>query len=334
VAASKRSGAKAVLPESRTLLEHGRSVVAIEAAALSALVGSIDDSFAAAVNTLMATQGRIVVTGIGKAGHIAGKIASTMASTGSPALFIHPAEAAHGDLGMIAADDTLLILSQSGETAELRFIMDYAIAMGIPRVAIGSYADSSIMRQADIRLVLPSAREACSENLSPTTSAVLMLALGDALAMTMMEVRGSARARIQTLHPGGNIGQRLARISSVMHRAERLPLVPQDASMPDVIVKITAFSFGVAGVVDEEGRLIGIITDGDLRRHVTDLLDRTACEVMTRDPVTITSNCLADEALRLMNLHKITSLFAVDPADPGRPVGLVHIHDFLRQGLR
>jgi len=317
----------------RDILGYGQAVVSGEAEALEALHQTLDDSFVAAVDALMATRGRIIVSGLGKSGHVGRKIAASFASTGSPAFFVHAAEAAHGDLGMVMPGDTLLLLSLSGETRELKQVISYATEIGIAVVAIGSKPKSTIMRLADVRLQLPSVREACPENISPTTSAIMMLAMGDALAIAMMNLRGVSRTTLNQLHPGGNIGQRLTRVSALMHHADHLPLVATDTPMRDVIVKMTAHSFGIAGVVDDAGMLIGVITDGDLRRHADMLLVSNADAVMTRDPTTIDASCYAEDALQTMEGAKITSLFVTHALNPRKPVGLIHVHDILRTGL-
>lgn len=320
----------AVAARSQQILGFGRSVINDEAVALASLSNALDESFVAAVEALMATQGRVVVSGIGKSGHVGRKIAASFASTGTPAFFVHAAEAGHGDLGMIMPGDTLLLLSLSGETRELKHLMSYAADNAITVVGIGSKPTSTIMRQADVRLVLPTVREACPENISPTTSAIMMLAIGDALAIALMNLRGVSRTTLNTLHPGGNIGQRLTRVSALMHGQDELPLVLPETPMRDVILKMTAHSFGVAGVVDSAGLLIGIITDGDLRRHADRLLDSTATEVMTRGPATIDASAFAEDVLETMETSKITSLFVTHALNPGLPVGLIHIHDILR----
>ncbi|TVV74046.1 KpsF/GutQ family sugar-phosphate isomerase [Sphingomonas solaris] len=314
------------------LLRRGREVVDLEAAALAQLGASLDDTFVQAVSLLLEATGRIVVTGMGKSGHIARKVAATLASTRSPAIFVHPAEASHGDLGMLVPGDVLLAFTNSGGTPELRSIVAHAQALAVPVIGITSRRDAPVLRHADVTLVLPPAREACPANIAPTTSTVLMLALGDALAMATMHARGTSREGLQALHPGGSIGQRLTRVSAIMHLGETLPLVQQAMPMREVIVRMTSMSFGVAGVVDADGRLVGVITDGDLRRHIDELMDATAVEVMTRDPVTVTADTFAEDCVALMEQCRITSLFVTDVAAPGRPVGLVHVHDFLRLG--
>ncbi len=314
------------------MLAYGREVIGLEAAALTSLAETIDDSFVHAVDLVLHTPGRVVVSGMGKSGHIGRKIAATLASTGTPAIFVHPAEASHGDLGMLIDGDALLVLSNSGGTPELRSIMARGKLLKIPIVAIAAQAGSPVMQQADVRLLLPRAREACPVNIAPTTSTAMMLALGDALAMAVMRLRGVSRDRLHALHPGGAIGARLTPVSAMMHSGEQLPLVTHSAAMRDVIVKMTAMSFGVAGVVDEHGRLIGVITDGDLRRHIDALMASTAGDVMTRGPITIAADAMAEDAVALMNANRITSLFVVSPVDAALPVGLVHVHDFLRAG--
>ncbi|MFD1952442.1 SIS domain-containing protein [Sphingomonas arantia] len=317
-------------------LREGRSVIAIEAAALSRLRETLDDSFADAVELLLTLPGRVIVTGMGKSGHIARKIAATLASTGTPALFVHPAEAAHGDLGMMIPGDALIMLSNSGGTTELKPMIGHAAVLGMPIIAISARRNSTLMRAATIRLLLPAAAEACPANIAPTTSTAMMLALGDAMAMATMHERGLSRDGFQALHPGGTIGLRLMRVAAVMHCDEEMPVVPADTSMREVVLTMTRLTFGIAGVVDDAGRLIGVITDGDLRRHVDALMTGTARDVMTHDPITIGAASFAEDALALMNDHKITALFVTggDGADgQDVPVGVVTIHDFLRLGL-
>jgi arabinose-5-phosphate isomerase len=273
---------------------------------------------------------------MGKSGHIARKIAATLASTGTPALFVHPAEAAHGDLGMMIAGDALIMLSNSGGTTELKPMIGHAAALGMPIIAISARRNSTLMRAATIRLLLPAATEACPANIAPTTSTAMMLALGDALAMATMRERGISRDGFEALHPGGTIGLRLMRVAAVMHGGAEMPVVTAATPMREVILTMTRLTFGIAGVVDEAGRLIGVITDGDLRRHVDTLMTGTAGAVMTTDPITVGAGSFAEDALALMNDHKITALFVTggDGADgQDVPVGVVTIHDFLRLGL-
>jgi arabinose-5-phosphate isomerase len=316
-----------------TIAEDARNVIIAEAAALGELAAMIDSSFVDAINLIMGVRGRVVVTGMGKSGHVGRKIAATLAATGTPATFVHPAEAAHGDLGMMMQSDMLLALSNSGRTPELEAIVSHAQRLRIPIVAIASQPDSWLMRDADVPLLMPQAAEACPANLAPTTSTMMMMALGDALAISAMKRRGFSRQGFQLLHPGGQIGARLRQVGTLMHRAENMPLVSPDCTMPEVILTMTSKSFGIAGVVDSTGLLIGVITDGDLRRHADGLMEREAGQVMTLSPITIEVDASAEDALEVMNQHRITGLFVVAKNFPGAPVGIVHIHDFLRLGI-
>ena len=315
------------------ILSRGREVLKAEIDALVQLEASLDDNFSAAVRLLESTRGRIVVTGMGKSGHVARKIAATLSATGSPAIFIHPAEAAHGDLGMVQHGDTMIVLSNSGATTELTPIMQHCRSLRIRIIGIASRADSPVMQAADVRLLLPQVREACPSNIAPTTSTIMMLALGDALAMALMDVRGIARDSLKLLHPGGAIGLRLMAVTEMMHSGASLPLVALDTPMRDVIMTMTSIGFGVAGVADDDGRLVGVITDGDLRRHIGDLLDGTAAAVMTASPKTVPPDTLAEDALMIMNDCKITTVFVMEEDRPDYPAGIVHIHDFVRYGL-
>jgi arabinose-5-phosphate isomerase len=319
-------------PRRAARIAYGKSVLETEANAINVLAASLDHHFDDAVSLLLSLRGRVIVTGMGKPGHIARKIAATLASTGIPAFFVHPAEAAHGDLGMLVPGDAVIILSNSGETTELKAIIDHAVAHDFPIVGISSRKESALMRAATIGLLMPHAEEACPANIAPTTSTTMMLALGDALAMAAMQERGVSRDGFERLHPGGSIGRRLMRVAAVMHRGE-LPLVDSALSMREVVLKITQCSFGVAGVVDEAGVLVGLITDGDLRRHFDDLMTSTAADVMTHHPLTIATHEYAEDALALMNKRKITSMFVTEGDVDPRPVGLVHIHDFVRLGI-
>jgi arabinose-5-phosphate isomerase len=316
-----------------TFLATARRVIAAEAAALEALGPALDECFARAVETILAARGRVIVSGMGKSGHIARKIAATLASTGTPAHFVHPAEASHGDLGMMAQGDVALVLSNSGETAELAHLVAYTRRFGIPLIAVAGRAESTLMARADVGILLPALPEACGTGLVPTTSTAMMLALGDALAVALMEHRRFTPDRFRDFHPGGSLGVRLLRVGDLMHRGPALPLVPEATPMPEALVEMSAKGFGVTGVTDGEGRLVGIITDGDLRRHMARLMAATAAGVMTRGPRTIAPGALAEEALALMNAARITCLFAVEPGGDGRPAGLLHVHDCLRAGL-
>ncbi|PCJ56662.1 MAG: KpsF/GutQ family sugar-phosphate isomerase [Rhodospirillaceae bacterium] len=311
-------------------LAAARRVFAMEAEGISRFAASLGQEFTDALDRLAAVTGRVVVTGIGKSGHIARKIAATLASVGTPAFFVHPAEASHGDLGMITPKDAVLALSNSGETKELADLLAYTRRFAIPLIAVTGKANSSLAETADVTLLLPGAPEACPFGLAPTTSTTVMLALGDALAVALLERKGFTADAFQVLHPGGQLGRNLLRVSDVMHGGEKIPLVDRDAPMADALLTMTMCSFGCIGVLQNDVKLIGIITDGDLRRHMGDLLEKTAADVMTGNPKTIRPNALAAEALGYMNAKTITSLFVVEDA---RPVGILHIHDCLRAGI-
>jgi arabinose-5-phosphate isomerase len=319
--------------EADRLTETGRRVIAIEAEALHALAAKLDDTFARAARAMLDARGRVIVSGMGKSGHVARKIAATLASTGTPALFVHPAEASHGDLGMITTEDVVLLLSNSGETPELADLIAYSRRFRIPLIGVAGRADSTLIRQSDIGLVLPDAPEACSVGLAPTTSTTMTLALGDALAMALMECRQFTPEDFRGLHPGGRIGARLATVAHLMHAGEAMPLTAPDTPMSEALLVMTQKGFGVVGVSDAAGDLVGIVTDGDLRRNMDGLLERRVEAVMTRDPATISAGALASEALGIMNARKITTLFATDPDAPHRPVGILHVHDCLRAGV-
>jgi arabinose-5-phosphate isomerase len=306
-------------------------VIREEAQALLALADGLGESFDTAVEAILAARGRVIVSGMGKSGHIARKIAATLASTGTPAHFVHPAEASHGDLGMMLRGDAVLCLSNSGETPELADLVAHTRRFGIPLIAIAGRADSSLMRRADIGLLLPALPEACGIGVVPSTSTAMMLALGDALAIALMQARAFTPDDFRDFHPGGRLGARLTKVRELMHKGEAVPLVAEDAPMTEALLVISRKGFGVVGVTDGQGRLSGIVTDGDLRRHMAGLLDRHAGEVMTRAPRTIPPDALAEEAVALMNAQRITALFVPDPE--GRPLGLLHIHDCLRAGL-
>ena len=319
-----------------SILERGVEVVRTEAAALQLLASSLDDTFIMACDAILASRGRVVITGMGKSGHIGRKWAATMAATGTPAIYVHPGEAAHGDLGMLIRGDVLIVISNSGNTSELRAFLDYARQIGVAVIGVASRLDSLVMRNADIRLCLPAAREACPANIAPTTSTTMQLALGDALAMALMDLRGFTADCMKTLHPNGALGLRLTPVRDIMHPSSRVPLVSRSTHMHDVILTMTSMGFGIAGVVDPAGRLVGAITDGDLRRHFEDLSAATAEEVMTADPITVNANMLAEVALQLLNDNKVTAAFVIEPHTPVNtyvPIGIVHIHDFLRLGL-
>lgn len=319
-----------------TPLEHddltaARGVLRHEAKALARMADELGPEFAEASRLLAAASGRIVVSGMGKSGHIANKIAATLASTGTPALSVHPAEASHGDLGMITHDDALLMLSNSGETPELSDLVNYAKRFEIPMVAIVGKGQSTLAEAATVALILPDEPEAGTLGLAPTTSTTMMLAMGDALAVTLLERKGLTPDDFRVFHPGGKLGRRLVRVSDIMHRGDELPLVQSGTLMADALLVMTAKSFGCVGVVDAGGALLGVVTDGDLRRGMrADLLETPVTKVMTAEPSTIRPGALGAEAVFIMNDRKITSLFVVDA---GRPIGILHIHDCLRAGI-
>ncbi len=312
-------------------LSVARRVIGIEAQALTQLGDSLGDSFTRAVETILAVRGRVIVSGMGKSGHVGRKIAATLASTGTPAQFVHPAEASHGDLGMVTRDDVVLVLSNSGETPELSDIVAHTRRFSIPLIGVASRQGSTLLRQADVAILLPAAPEACGTGVVPTTSTTMTLALGDALAVALMEHRVFTPEDFRTFHPGGKLGARLSKVADLMHRD--MPLVSEDTPMADALLAISQKGFGVVGVTDAAGRLTGIITDGDLRRHMDGLLSHTAAEVMTRSPRSIPPQALAEAAVGMMNDRKITCLFAIDPDGDGRPAGILHIHDCLRAGV-
>ena len=308
-------------------LEVGRSVIGMEADALHQLAGYIKDDFAAAVEMILSCRQRVIVSGIGKSGHVARKIAATLAATGTPALFVHAAEAAHGDVGMVSSGDLLIVFSNSGATVEVQPLCIYAKSIGCPVIGVSRNPNSLLMRTADLGLLLPKVEEACTSSLAPTTSSTMMMALGDALAVAAMRARGLSGSDIQALHPGGEIGLHLRGVEDVMHSGDRLPLVGLKTPMPHVLVTMTEKRLGMAGVVDEQGELVGIITDGDLRRHARSVIFGTAADVMTDAPRTIARTARVQEALEMMNTHRITVLFVVDDRQPRTPLGVVQIYD-------
>lgn len=317
-----------------TFLATARQVITDEAEALDALADALDSRFADAVELVLKAKGRVIVSGIGKSGHIGHKIAATLASTGTPAYFVHPAEASHGDLGMVSQDDVVLAISNSGEAPELANLLAFTRRFGIPLIGLSSRMDSTLMKEADVHLQIPAMGEACGFGMVPSISTTLTLAIGDALAIALMKHRDFRPENFRAFHPGGKLGARLSRVSDLMHGDDALPLVRQDTPMSDALIEISQKGFGVSGVVNDDGTLIGIITDGDLRRHMDGLLGKTAADVMTANPTTIASDSMAEEAVAIMNERKITCLFVVDPeAKDGVARGLLHIHDCLRVGL-
>ena len=322
-----QSAANASIGSALRTLEAGSEGISALAAAIHDGLGA---GFVAAVDRVRGAKGRVIVTGMGKSGHVARKIAATLASTGTPAFFVHPGEASHGDLGMITADDVIMALSWSGETAELKDLIDYSRRFRIGLIAITAEAASTLGKAADVALVMPQAREACPHNLAPTTSSLMQLALGDALAIALLEGRGFTAVDFGMLHPGGRLGVLLKFVRDIMHSGPSIPLITTGSKMSEAVLEISAKGLGCVGVTDKRGNLAGIITDGDLRRHMRgDLLNARVDDVMTRAPKSVRPDQLVSEALELLNALKITALFVVEA---GQPVGIVHIHDLLRVG--
>jgi arabinose-5-phosphate isomerase len=314
-------------------LAAARRVLTTASEALAGLAAALDGGFTKAIALLIQAKGRVIVSGMGKSGHVARKIAATLSSTGTPAYFVHPTEASHGDLGAITPQDALLVLSSSGETAELSDLITYAKRFRIPLIGIASNADSTLIKAADARLVLPRAPEACPMGLAPTTSTTMMLSLGDAIAVALMERKGFSADQYRDFHPGGSLGRALVRVRDLMHQGAEIPLGREDASMRDVLLAMASGRLGCVGIVDAKGGLIGIVTDGDVRRHAgSDLESRKAAAVMTRGPQIAHPEQLAAEALALMTEKKITQLFVL-AEDDATPLGVLHIHDCLRAGV-
>jgi arabinose-5-phosphate isomerase len=326
-------------PEQRTdespLIASALRTLDTEAGGVAALIavirGALAAPFSAAVDLIARSKGRLIVTGMGKSGHVGRKIAATFASTGTPAYFVHPGEASHGDLGMITRDDVIMALSWSGETVELKDLIDYSRRFKAGLIAVTADTESTLAKAADVVLLLPQAREACPHNLAPTTSSLMQLALGDALAVALLESRGFTALDFRGLHPGGRLGAKLKFIRDVMHTGAAVPLRPLGSAMADAIVEMTAKGFGCVGITGADGRLAGIITDGDLRRHMgPDLLAARVDDVMTKNPKTVSGDQLVSEALELLNSSKITAVIVVEN---GAPAGIVHLHDLLRAGV-
>lgn len=311
-------------------LETARRVIRTEAAALGTLANALDDTFDQAVQLILNASGRIIISGMGKSGHIARKIAATLSSTGTPAHFVHPAEASHGDLGMMTKGDVVIVLSNSGETPELADLIAHTRRFGIPMIGVASRDTSTLITQSDIGILLPKVEEACQTGVVPTTSTTMTLALGDALAVALMEHRKFTATHFRDFHPGGKLGARLSKVADLMHNLGTLPIVKPDSAMSDTLLEMTEKGFGVAGVC-EDGRLLGIVTDGDLRRNLSGLMDKSAKDVMTPTPLTIGPDGLAEQALGTMNDRKVTCLFVTD--ENQKVAGLIHVHDCLRAGL-
>jgi arabinose-5-phosphate isomerase len=318
------------------IISAARRAIEIETAGMNALLaalnGPLGTEVATAVSTIMKANGRVIVSGMGKSGHVGRKIAATLASTGTPASFVHPAEASHGDLGMITTNDVVLLLSNSGESAELKDILNYCARFSVPMIAITANATSTMGRAADIVLQLPKAQEACPNGLAPTTSTLLQLALGDAIAMALLEAKGFSAEDFRNYHPGGKLGARIKHARDIMNRGSDLPLVNSGTTISAAISVLSEKRFGCVGVVDTNGVLVGMITDGDLRRHLkTDLSQQPVEAIMTRSPATIQGDILAAEVIELINTKRITAVFVVD--QNSKPEGLIHIHDLLREGV-
>ncbi|MGM4895591.1 KpsF/GutQ family sugar-phosphate isomerase [Tardiphaga sp. 839_C3_N1_4] len=311
----------------RTLEAEASGVTALA----TALQSDLGPAFVAAADLILKAKGRLIITGLGKSGHIGRKIAATFASTGTPAFFVHAAEASHGDLGMITPDDVIMALSWSGEQPEMKNLITYAKRFRIGVVAITSEATSTLAEAADVALTLPKAREACPHNLAPTTSSLMMLAMGDALAIALLEGRGFTSVDFSVLHPGGKLGAMLKYTRDLMHSGDAVPLKPLGTKMSDALVEMSSKGFGCVGITDGNGHVVGIVTDGDLRRHMrADLMTVSVDEVMTKNPKTISRDLLAGEALEILNSSKITALLVTDAR---KPVGIVHLHDLLRAGV-
>jgi arabinose-5-phosphate isomerase len=311
----------------RTLDAEGSGVTALTAA----LQSDLGPAFSRAADLIRDAKGRLIITGLGKSGHIGRKIAATFASTGTPAFFVHAAEASHGDLGMITADDVIMALSWSGEQPEMKNLITYAKRFRITLVAMTADSASTLAQAADVSLVLPKAREACPHNLAPTTSSLMLLALGDALAIALLEGRGFTSVDFSVLHPGGKLGAMLKYTRDLMHTGDAVPLKPLGTKMSDALVEMSAKGFGCVGIVNSIGHVVGIVTDGDLRRHMRpDLMTARVDDVMTNYPKTIGGDLLASEALEILNASKITALIVTDAK---KPVGIVHLHDLLRAGV-
>lgn len=321
------------MTETETFLATARQVIADEARALDALADGLDEAFVRALRLILSAKGRVIVSGIGKSGHIGRKIAATLASTGTPAHFVHPAEASHGDLGMVSKGDVVLAISNSGEAPELANLLAYTRRFGIPLIGLSSRPDSTLMTQADEHLLIPAMGEACGFGMVPSISTTLTLAMGDALAIALMKYRDFRPENFRDFHPGGKLGARLSKVRDLMHTD--VPVVRTGTPMSEALLTMSQKGYGVVGVTDAEGRLKGIITDGDLRRHMAGLLELTVDQVMTPDPRTIGPDAMAEKAVALMTLPspRITCLFVVDPEGDGRATGILHIHDCLRAGL-
>ena len=312
----------------KLIISEAKKVIDIELKSIKSLASSINQEFYKVVNQIFLTKGRVIVTGIGKSGHIANKISATLSSTGTPSHFIHATEASHGDLGGITKNDTILALSNSGQTSELNGIINYSKRFNIPLLCITSNKKSILYKKSNFGIIFKKPLEACPNNLAPTSSTTVMLVLGDAIAVTLIKIKGFKKTHFNNFHPGGNIGKDLLKVTDLMHTRKSLPLVKKNTKMSNVLIKMTKKSFGCIGVLDSSKKLLGIITDGDLRRNMNkDIVNKKAEDVMTKKPTTIDTDTLVGEAINIMNTNKITSLFICKNRVP---LGIVHIHDLLR----
>ena len=323
------------VPTRSPATESAIRTLAIEADGLTALMACLENGmeqpFAEAVRVLVEARGRVIISGIGKSGHVGQKIAATFASTGTPAFFVHPSEASHGDLGMITKEDVILALSWSGETVELKNIIMFSRRFGVPMISITSNRLSALGEQSDVVLELPKAKEACPMGLAPTTSTTMQLALGDCLAIALLEAKGFTAHDFKMFHPGGSLGASLKYVADVMQKGDRLPLARETEPMSSAIVTMTAKSLGCLGIIDAKGKLIGVITDGDLRRHMgSNLIHAKTGDIMSQKPKTVPPTMLTSQAIEILNASRITALFVVDK---GKPAGIIHIHDLLRAGV-
>lgn len=319
------------LPETSAVLKTAQRVLRAEGEAVLRMSENLPSDFPQVVQLLLSCKGRVILSGIGKSGHIARKISSTFASTGTPSSFVHPSEASHGDLGMVTEADVCILISNSGETSELGDLITHTRRFSIPLVGISRDPESTLMRAADLQLTLPAEPEACSIGMAPTTSTTLTLALGDALAVALMEERGFVKENFRDFHPGGKLGSRLAKVHQLMEPKEALPLVREDEPMNTTVITMSGKGFGIACVVDAEGRLAGVISDGDLRRNIAGLFDKKASDIATRTPHTAPPDMLAAEAVHIMNAKKVTALVVID--EDRRPIGLIRLHECLRAGV-
>ncbi|MEE2773683.1 MAG: KpsF/GutQ family sugar-phosphate isomerase [Pseudomonadota bacterium] len=312
------------------IIESAQEVINIEAAALRILANDLPSDFTSVINLLKSLKGHLIISGIGKSGHIARKISATLSSTGTPSYFVHATEASHGDIGAITSRDACLLISNSGESPELRDLLNHTRRYSIPLLGMSSNPNSSLMLAAEYKLYLPNAKEACSIGLAPTTSTTMALALGDAIAVTLMKERNFQAENFKVLHPGGKLGAQLSTVEQLMHRGTSLPIVQTNTAMGETLLEMTSKGFGAA-IVMKNQKIYGVITDGDLRRHMVDLMSKTAGEIASTNPVTIYKTNLAAKALSLMNKHKINVIIAIDHSE--RPLGILHVHDCLRAGL-